>query len=608
MNGPTTGLIQDQLAPFSDQLSDQAETTLLKELRIKNFVLIESLDLAFGPGICLLTGETGAGKSIVIDAIEAAMGGRVSLDLIRAGANKATIEATFVLTKSHAELMALLESEGIECEIQDEITLSRELSPKGARCRIEGQQVTQAVLRQAGELLVDVLSQHEHQALMEPSFHLILLDTFGDLDALVGEVSRMHASWSGLVAERNHLVAGRQAREQQRDFWAYQLQEIQAAELKDPAEDEALKAERLRLANVEALRLASAGAYEALYAGENGPSLHDQLNRVISALQRQAHLDSALSAAAEQLVDAQAILRDVAGEMRDHGDRLDADPSRLAEVEDRLDLLNSLARKYGPGLDAVIAHAGTLEKSLAEVDNLDSRLEELDAAVLLAQSKLGKAADALTAARAKAAKQLETAVESQLKELELPNSRFVVALIPYKGENAVRAFGQETIEFQIAMNPGEPPKALAKTASGGEMARVMLSLKTVLAGLGAVPTLIFDEVDTGISGKAAQAVAEKLAGLGRHYQVLCITHLPTVAAMADQHLHLEKHVEDGRTHVVVQNLDAPARVKELARIASGDHSPAAVRHAEDLLKRAKGFKSGLAKTIPAKPRAVEAVS
>lgn len=571
---------------------------MLKELRIKNFVLIENLDLAFGGGICLLTGETGAGKSIVIDAVEAAMGGRVSLDLIRSGAGKATIEATFALGKPHPALAALLEEEGIEREIEGEITLSRELSPKGARCRIEGQQVTQGVLRRAGELLVDVLSQHEHQALMEPSFHLTLLDTFGDLGTLVAAVGSAHASWAALVAERTRLVAGRQAREQQRDFWAYQLQEIQAAELKDPDEDEALKAERLRLANVEALRLASAGAYDALYAGENGPSLHDQLNRVIHALQRQGHLDAALATAAEQLLDAQAVLRDVAGDMRDHGDRLDADPGRLADVEERLDLLNALCRKYGPGLDAVMAHATTLETSLAEVDTMDQRLEALDADVHLAEKKLRKAADQLSAARAASARELQRSVESQLRELELPSASFVVALIPYKGEQPIRAFGQETVEFQIAMNPGEPPRALAKTASGGEMARVMLSLKTVLADMGDVPTLIFDEVDTGISGKAAQAVAEKLAGLGRHYQVLCITHLPTVAAMADQHLHLEKHVEDGRTHVTVANLDAPARVKELARIASGDHSPAAVRHAEDLLKRAKAFKAGLSKVVP----------
>lgn len=583
-----------------------AEIIVLKELRIKNFVLIENLDLSFGSGICLLTGETGAGKSIVIDAIEAATGGRVSLDLIRAGAGKATIEATFALGRPIAALTALLESEGIEPEIDGEITLSRELSPKGARCRIEGQQVTQSVLRRAGELLVDVLSQHEHQALMEPSFHLTLLDTFGDLEPLVTAVGRAHAEWSALVGERTALVAGRQAREQQRDFWAYQLQEIQAAELKDPTEDEQLKAERLRLANVEALRLASAGAYDALYAGENSLSLHDQLNKIIHALQRQGHLDTALAQAAEQLLDAQAILRDVAGDMRDHGDRLDADPGRLAEVEDRLGLLNSLARKYGPGLDAVIAHATTLETNLAEVDNLDHRLEELNVAVHTAEKQLRKAADQLSAARAVAARELEGSVETQLKELELPSARFVVALIPYKGEHAVRAYGAETVEFQIAMNPGEPPRPLAKTASGGEMARVMLSLKTVLADLSEVPTLIFDEVDTGISGKAAQAVAEKLAGLGGNYQILCITHLPTVAAMADTHIHLEKHVAEGRTHVTAVTLDQPARVRELAQIASGSHAPAAIQHAKDLLNRATSFKNGLKK--PSKKKTLEVAS
>lgn len=568
---------------------------MLKELRIKNFVLIEALTLTFSHGICLLTGETGAGKSVLIDAIEAALGGRVSLDLIRTGAAKATIEATFSLKQWPSELLALLEAEGIALEIPDELTLSRELSPKGARCRLEGQQVTQGVLRRAGTLLVDVLSQHEHQALMEPPFHLTLLDTYGDLIALREQVGQAHAHWHALATERKALVEGAQARQQQRDFWAYQLQEIEAAAIAEPDEEAALRAERLRLANVEQLRLASGSAYEALYAGENGPSLYDQLGRVIGALAGVGHLDAALAQAAEQLESVQYTLRDVGAELRDHSESLDADPARLDEIEERLDLLNKLGRKYGPGLAAVLAHAEQLRRQLQEVEQADGRLAALDAELVGSEAGLAALCERLTAERHAAASKLAEAVEHELRELELPDARFHVALSPHEGR--ARATGAEAAEFRIAMNPGEPPRPLARTASGGEMARVMLALKTVLAHLGGVPTLIFDEVDTGISGKAAQAVAEKLAELGRHYQVLCITHLPTVAAMADWHVHLEKHVEEGRTQVLAHALDAEARVRELAMLSSGNASAAALGHAAELIKRAEKIKRGLKREL-----------
>ncbi|MFP5504028.1 MAG: DNA repair protein RecN [Candidatus Sericytochromatia bacterium] len=563
---------------------------MLKELRISNFVLIESLELSFGPGICLLTGETGAGKSIIIDAMEAAMGGRVALDVLRQGAAKGAVEATFQLPRFPAALQALLESEGIELAVEGEITLTREIAPRGTRCRIEGQQVTQATLRQAGQLLVDVLSQHEHQALMAPGFHLDTLDTFGDLLGLRQEVASAHAAWSELRLERKALVEGAQARAQQRDFWEFQLHEIAEAGLSDPHEDEALAGERLRLANVEQLRLASGGAYDALYAGDAGPSLYDQLGRVLSTLNGLGHLDGELEAIGSELSGAQAVMREAASRLRGHMDRLDADPARLAEVEERLDTLKMLSRKYGPGLAAVMAHAEELRAQLAEVEGADDRLERLEAAIAKAEARLAEWVSALSTARRKVASKLEAAVERELKALELPNARFFAALTPH---GKYRSSGAEACEFQIAMNPGEGPKALAKTASGGEMARVMLSLKTVLADLAAIPTLIFDEVDTGISGKAAQAVAEKLAGLGRHYQILCITHLPTVAAMADQHVHLDKRVEKGRTRVLATQLTPEARVHELARIASGNPGAAALTHAEELIARARAYKDEL---------------
>ena len=571
---------------------------MLKTLRIRNFVLIEALDLEFGPGVCLLTGETGAGKSILVDALAAALGGRVALDLVRAGASRASVEATFARPSGGwpADLAALLDEEGIEPEIADELTLAREISPRGARCRLEGGQVTQTVLRRAGRSLVDVISQHEHQRLMDAGFHLDLLDQFGGLGGLRAEVGAAHTEWAALRAERRSLLEGARARAQQQDFWRFQLEEIQAADLHAADEDEALKAERLRLVHAEDLRFACEAAYQGLYAGDNGPSLYDQLNRIVQSLSGQASYDAKLAEASETLEGTQATLKEVASDLRRHLDLLEADPARLAEVEERLDQLAALDRKYGPGLAQVLAHAAWLAAQLGEVESADARLAALDAAAAAAERRLTAACDRLSEARCGAAAELEAAVVRQLHDLELPNARFVVALRRYETPPLRRAFGQEACEFEIAMNPGEPPRPLAKTASGGEMARVMLSLETVLAGLAAIPSLVFDEVDTGISGRAAQAVAEKLAGLGRAFQILCITHLPTVAAMADQHVHLGKHVTDGRTHVVATHLSEPERIRELAQLASGSPAPAALRHAEELLARARTYKAGIATT------------
>lgn len=587
---------------------------MLKELRIRNFVLIEDLELRFEAGICLLTGETGAGKSILIDAVEAAIGHRVSLDVIRQGAPKATVEATFELPGGFSPgLAAALAEAGLEPDVEGELTLAREISPRGARCRIDGQQVTQQVLRQIGSHLVDVLSQHEHQALMEPSFHLRLLDTAAGLQGLRQALGESHQRWFALASERRRLRENARARAKERDFWAFQLAEIEKAALTDPEEDDKLKAERLALTSVTELRETGLAAYEGLYGGE--PSLYDSLSGVIGRLRAQGGLDPVFAEAAVALTDAAEILKDQASAVRARVDRLEADPERLASIEARLDQLSALARKYGPGLPAVMAYASELERHLGDSAEADARLSELDGEIEGAAAKARALAAELTAGRRKAADELSAAVETQLKELELPSARFEVALLPYEqrasepasvpaaeaaqlkapqpdgGVRYVRASGAEAAEFRIAMNPGEPPKPLAKTASGGEMARVMLALKSVLAGSSEIPTLIFDEVDTGISGKAAQAVAEKLGALGSRVQVLCITHLPTVAAMADQHLHLEKRVAEGRTRVFATVLDEAGRVLELAHLASGGATPEARSHAEALLKRARELKA-----------------
>lgn len=565
-------------------------------LHIENFVLIENLDLAFEPGICLLTGETGAGKSILIDAVAAALGGRIGLDAIRTGAGRARIEATFALPVLPPGLGTLLEAEGIEQSVAGEITLTREISPKGTRCRLDGRLVSQQVLRRAGRTLVDILSQHEHQALLDGAYHQALLDQFGGLTGLCREVERAHETWSQLATERRTLREGARQRARELDFWRFQLAELADAQLKGADEAEILGAERRQLLHADQLRATCAGAYEAVYAGENGPSLYDRLGKVITSLTDLAHLDATLGACGEALAGLQGGIHDVSDQLRRHLDALEADPARLALIEERLDLLATLSRKYGPGLGRVIALAQELESKVAEGAREDERIVSLKPAVADALAHLTTVAARLSARRQDAARHLVMAVESQLAGLELPDARFRVALTPPETPAAPRATGAEAVEFEVALNPGEPPRSLARTASGGELARLMLALKTVLAFESDVPTLIFDEVDAGLSGRAAQAVAEKLAGLGTRYQILCITHLPTVAAMADQHLHLEKRVVDGRTHVHATVLDPAGRIAELAHIASGRSAPAAQRHASELLERAAIFKKNVGKS------------
>ncbi|MEB3196680.1 MAG: DNA repair protein RecN [Candidatus Sericytochromatia bacterium] len=566
---------------------------MLRTLSIKNFVLMDDLTLDFSAGMCLLTGETGAGKSVLIEALAAALGGRVTLDMIRRGASRATIEATFVSPSDGAWPVALdesLQAEGLETAVENELTLSREITPRGSRCRIDGQLVTQTVLRQIGALMVDVVSQHEHQRLMVPAFQRELLDRYGRLLPQRQAVREAHARWTGLRTRLKELRQTSQTREQQGDFWRYQLREIEAAAVLDAHEEDALKTERLRLVHATDLRRVTESAYQGLYAGEQEPSAFDQIARYVQSLSEQSGHDPALEEACASLAEIQASLKEVATGLRQHLEGLEADPERLREVEQRLDTLGNLSRKYGPGLSEVLAHAGRLRENLANQESADTRLAELSEAVRASQADLVAACDALTAGRREAASVLEEALGQELRELELPRAKLVVQLTPNEGPAGWRADGAEQIEFLISLNSGESPRPLAKSASGGEMARVMLAMETVLAGLDRVPVLVFDEVDTGISGKAALAVAERLADLSRSHQVLCITHLPTVAAMADHHIHLEKRDDDVQTRVEATPLDEAGRIRELAALSSGSPHPAALQHAEALIAQAKRHK------------------
>ncbi|MNR86242.1 DNA repair protein RecN [compost metagenome] len=562
---------------------------MLKTLRITNFILIESLTLDLAAGICLLTGETGAGKSIIIDAVLAVLGGRVSTDLIRAGAARANLEATFAVAPSES-LSAILETHGIEPAVDGELTLSREVTPKGSRCRIEGQLVPQSALKEVGETLVDVLGQHENTLLTRSREHLRILDEFAGPEAMAArtETARLYAKLLSLRGELSALERTAAERERQRDFWQYQLAEIEAAEVTSATEADDLKAERQILVNAEDLKRDLTTAYGRLYGGDDAPSVTDQVDEVLSTLRDGAELDPELGTLADAVEGALSTLQDTAREIRRRAERLEADPERLAEVEARLDLLRDLLRKYGPSVEDMDALAERLRRDLGTAESDSSRQEEIRADLSRTEKQLDVTARRLTELREAAAGRLEESVGQELKDLGMKEARFFVGFKPH---DAVGSEGAQTAEFMLAPNPGEPPRPLAKTASGGELARLMLALKTVLHREDGTPTLIFDEVDTGISGRAAQVVAQKIASLGSRSQILLITHMPAIAAIADRHWHIEKRIAEGRTSVALELLDGDAVVRELAHIASGDaDSPAAMSHAQELLSKAREFK------------------
>jgi DNA repair protein RecN (Recombination protein N) len=558
---------------------------MLLRLDIENFILIDRLSLDFFPGICVLTGETGAGKSILIDAVTAILGGRIGPDAIRQGADRARLEATF---RPPGDLSDWLLESGIEPAIAGELTVAREITARGSRSRVEGVQVSQGALRALADRLVDILGQHEHTLLTRAREHLHLLDRFGgpSLEIERQEVARQHATVQAASAELTALRTKATEREREQGFWRYQLQEIEAARLGSPSEVEDLQAERLLLANAETLREELSQAHEALTAGDD--SLSDRLGRVIAALRDAADLDPELAPLAESLDAAVSAIEDASREVRRRSERLEADPERLSEVETRLDLLRDLLKKYGPTVQDVQRYQERIGRDLQAAETVGVRQEELERLRDAARQALSAGCHRLSAARQEAARRLEAAVDRELADLGMKEARFSVSFRPHE---APTAEGAESAEFLLAANPGEPPRPLARTASGGELSRLMLALKTVLAGDEAAPTLIFDEVDTGISGRAAQVVAQKIAALGRRHQILLITHMPAIAAIADGHWHLEKRVTDGRTRLHVEALDAEGQVAELAHLASGDaRSEAANDHARDLLARAKAYK------------------
>jgi len=582
---------------------------MLEELDIRDFVIAEDLRLRLAPGFNAITGETGAGKSLVIDALGILLGDRPSADLVRVGAEAAHIEATFLVSDDEESVLETLSEIGLAPD-HGVLLLSREIPSSGrSSARVNGRAVVQTTLLKIGEKLVDIHSQNEHLAILRPTEHAQYLDRFAGTVAERAALGAAVAELRRVRSEIERLKADDRERLRRQDRLAFEIAEIHDV-AGSPDEEEELKRERTRLANAEQLAQLAGQVHAALEGDGEGGGATEGLGQAAGLLAQLAQLDEELQADAGLVESLQAQVTDLSRTIRAYGDGIEYNAERLKEVEDRLSLLAGLKRKYGPTLTDVAAYA---EQAAGELDDLnagEARLGELEARAIALAACLAEQAQALSCARRGAAARLSAAVEAELAELGLADGRFgvqfdlreddagvVVALAAglVSGERqpptavpevsvAFDRTGVDRIEFLVSLNPGEPLRPLARVASGGETARLMLALKTILGAADAVPTLVFDEVDSGVGGRSGRIVGAKLAGLASHHQVICITHLPQIASMADHHIAIQKEVTGGRTRVLARELRGEDRLDEVAAMLGGT-SPATRASASELLGR-----------------------
>jgi DNA repair protein RecN (Recombination protein N) len=564
---------------------------MLLELRAENYAVIDRAVATFGLGLNLLTGETGAGKSILIDALALLLGGKASADVVRHGSDKAVVGCVFELTAGAA---AILEANGIDSE-SDHILLRREIVANGkGRVFVNNQPATVGVLRQLAPELALVHSQGETLGSFDQVQQRGLLDRFSGLST--EPVAEAFAVWQATTDKLEELQSAEQDRLRMADLWRFQSKEIDQAALTAEDEDVQLEAEKRVLGNAEKLYTAAMSAHELLYESEN--SAETALGAALKHLEELARYDARFQEPSQQLAAAKAIVEDVDAGVRDFADNIHASPGRLEEIEDRLAALDRLKRKYGQTLTEVIAFGAEAARKLAEVENRDALLLELKAKETQDAAAYQAAATQLTSTRTEAAKRLEKLAEAQINDLAM-STRFNVRVTPQHSSESWTAHGWDQVECLIATNPGEPLKPLHEIASGGEMSRVMLALKVTVeesASTGAgrkkksiLPrTLVFDEIDIGIGGRAAEAVGRKLKTLSKGQQVLCITHLPQIAAFGDQHFLIEKTEKRGRTQTDVRRMEDSERTQEIARMLSGAKlTETSLKHAEHLLESSR---------------------
>lgn len=555
---------------------------MLLDLRIKDFAIVDELTLALEPGLNALTGETGAGKSILIDALGAVLGDRVGPSVVRAGAGKAVVEATFARPESMPQ--------DLELDADDEVViLSREIGATGrSSARLNGRGVPLSMLQTAGHALVDIHGQSDHQSLLRPATHLHFLDRFGGLDAQRQELAETVRRLRLVRQDLARLQSDAREMARRQDLLRFQVQEIEAAGA-SPDEDDELGSRRTVLANAERLREAAASALD---------SLSDERGAIDGALAAGkllidgSRLDPALEEQAQQIDAAAAQLQDVSRALQRYLDQMEADPAELQRLDDRIDLLRSLKRKYGETLEEVLAFAERAREELAELLGADERIGQLAAEEKLLLDQACSAAERLSSARLAAAERLANAVESQLAELNMANARFQAGIRRREGDDGLQPTGVDDVEFLLAANPGEPLRPLAQVASGGEASRLMLALKSVFSSADDTPVLVFDEIEVGVGARGGHVIGQKLRTLAERHQVLCITHLAPVAAMAQAHFKVRKLTAKGRTGTAVDRVDGEARIEELAEMLAGTPvSEPARASARELLAPAKPLRS-----------------
>ena len=559
---------------------------MLTELRIRNFAIIEEIGLEFAEGFTVFTGETGAGKSILVDAVDLLVGGRASADLIRAGAEEAEVSGVFSLA-SGSPISKFLQEQDLIGPGESELILRRILSRAGKnRVHINGRPAPLTVLQSLRGLLVDIHGQHEHQSLFKPAVQLDLLDEFGGLAGVREDYATAFDAWrrlEGRLAERRTTLADRQARE---DLLRYQVEEMTGANL-HAGEDRELERERLLLSQGRRLAELVQAMYGPLY--EEEPSLLQGLGSLAGSLKELAAIDQDMTDERDRFAGVLAQLTDLAQRLRAYRDKLEFDPERLDKVEERLDLLHRLVKKYGGSLEEVVTRGEQAKRELQELESGDEALKELSKQAADSRENAVKLAQALSRKRTKAAGELEKRLERELKDLRMEHARVRIAVEQAAGADGplLTATGSDRVEFLFSSNLGEAPQPLARIASGGELSRVMLAMKTVLAEQDRVPVLVFDEVDAGIGGAVSEVVGKRLQNLSRHgHQVFCITHLAPIAAQAQRHYAVTKAAKSGRTVTQVEQLDKAGRVEEVARMLGGEKITPTIRStASEMLKQ-----------------------
>lgn len=596
------------LAGRASRARDGDRTDVLRELTIRNFALLEVACLHFGTGLTVLTGETGAGKSIVIDAIGCVLGGRTSAEVVRAGTDRASVEAIFDLDKDAAEtVQVVLDSLGLadlfdsnESSSGADLVLAREVGKNGRSvARVNGRAVPASTLAQVGAHLIDIHGQHDHLSLLRADAQRDLLDRFGGLTDARRALADRWRELGALRATRRQMQADEREVARRLDVLGYQVEEIVQANLAD-GEDDALLRERARLANAGRLAELGATILGALAGGQDGDAAaRDLVARAARDLDALARVDPDVTPTATTIAEASTLIDDAIHTITAYVESIEFNPVRQAEVERRLDQIGTLKYKYGATIADILVYADRARAELEELATRDARGHALDGQIAALEARIGVDAATLSESRAAAGEQLAAAIATELRALSLKGA-FEAVLTRTPDPDGVPVppdgtrwrcddAGIDTVAFHFAPNPGEPSRPVARTASGGELSRILLALKAVLSRVDRTPTLIFDEVDTGVGGRNAQVLGEKLSGLGDRHQVFCVTHLPQVAAYADGHVFLAKHVTEGRTSTEANALDEAGRVTELAQMLGGT-TPATLAQARELVDRATTWK------------------